>query len=75
MRRAGYFAGATSLTFDWRFFGLGLFAMFTGSVQEPIDQPGATLLHDPRVLGLLLIVEDFVIFCVAHGILHLRSAQ
>src|SRR6266496_58494 len=22
--------------------------MFTGSVQEPIDQPGAALLHDPR---------------------------
>jgi hypothetical protein len=60
--------------FDRRLFGFGLFAMFIGGVQEPIDQPGAALMHDPRVLGLLLVVEDFVIFCVAHGILHLRSA-
>jgi hypothetical protein len=59
--------------FDWRLFGFGLFAMFISGVQEPIDQPGPALLHDPRVLGLFLVVEDFVIFCVAHGILHLRS--
>jgi hypothetical protein len=31
-------------------------------------------LHDPRILGLLLIVEEPVIFRVAHGILHLLSA-
>src|SRR6516225_855903 len=60
--------------FDWRSFGFGLFARFIGSVQEPIDQPGAALLHDPRVLGLLPILENLVISLVAHGILHLRSA-
>src|SRR6516165_9267171 len=60
--------------FDWRSFGLGLLARFIGGVQEPIDQPSAALLHDLRVLGLLLVVVDFVIFRVAHGILHLRSA-
>src|SRR5215813_10904968 len=27
--------------FDWCSFGFGLFAMFIGVVQEPIDQPGA----------------------------------
>src|SRR5713226_3520340 len=51
--------------FDWRSFGFGLFAKFIGIVQEPIDQPGAALLHDPRVLGLLPILEDFVISLVA----------
>src|SRR5215813_3261080 len=60
--------------FDWRSFGLGLLAGFIGGVQEPIDQPSAALFHDLRVLGLLLVVVDFVIFRVAHGILHLRSA-
>src|SRR6516165_8483480 len=60
--------------FDWRFFGSGFFAMFIGGVQEPIDQAGAALLHDPRGLGLLPILENFVISLVAHGILHLRSA-
>jgi hypothetical protein len=60
--------------FDWRFFGSSFFAMFIGGVQEPIDQAGAALLHDPRGLGLLPILENFVISLVAHGILHLRSA-
>jgi hypothetical protein len=31
-------------------------------------------LHDPRGLGLLPILENFVISLVAHDILHLRSA-
>src|SRR5215469_1911713 len=48
--------------------------MFIGGVQEPIDQAGAALLHDPRGLGLLPILENFVISLVAHDILHLRSA-
>ena len=48
--------------------------MFIGGVQEPIDQAGAALLHDPRGLGFLPILENFVISLVAHGILHLRSA-
>jgi hypothetical protein len=61
--------------FDWRSFGFGLFAMFIGRVQEPIDQAGAAFLHDLRVLGLLLVIEDFVISRVAHGILHLRNAS
>ncbi len=60
--------------FGWRFFGFGLFGMFIGGVQEPIDQPSAALLHDLRIFGLLLIIEEFVISLVAHGILHLRSA-
>src|SRR5262249_38178810 len=60
--------------FDWRFFGSGFFAMFIGGVQEPIDQAGAALLHNPRVLGLLPILENSVISLVAHGILHLRRA-
>src|SRR6516162_60148 len=60
--------------FDWCFFGFGLFAMFIGVVQEPIDQPGAALLHNPRVLGLLPLLENSVISLVAHGILHLRRA-
>jgi hypothetical protein len=60
--------------FDWRSFGVDLFATFIGRVQEPIDQAGAALLNDLRVLGLLLVVEDLVISRVAHGILHLRSA-
>src|SRR5262249_16592503 len=58
--------------FDWCFFGFGLFAMFIGVVQEPIDQPGAALLHNPPVLGLLPILENSVISLIAHGILHLR---
>jgi hypothetical protein len=61
--------------FDWRSFGFGLFARFIGVVQEPIDQPGAALLHHLRVLGLLPILEDFIISLVAHGILHLRAHQ
>src|SRR5262245_32354185 len=71
-RSAGYFAGATSLTGVSS--ALVFFAMFIGGVQEPIDQPGAALLHDPRGLGLLPILENFVISLVAHDILHLRSA-
>src|SRR5262249_53189635 len=61
--------------FDWRFFGSGFFVIFIGGVQEPIDQAGAALLHDSRGLGLLPILENFVISLVAHGILHLRSAH
>jgi hypothetical protein len=49
--------------------------MFIGVVQEPIDRPGAALLHDPRVLGLLPILEDFVISLVAHGILYLERTN
>src|SRR6516225_8970829 len=45
--------------FDWCSFGFGLFAMFIGVVQEPIDQPGAALLHNPRVLGLLPILPQY----------------
>ena len=48
--------------------------MFIGGAQEPSDEAGAALLHDLRILGLLLIVEEPVIFRVAHGILHLLSA-
>ena len=47
--------------------------MFIGGVQESIDQAGAALLHDPRGLGFLPILENFVISLVAHDILHLRS--
>ena len=61
--------------FDWRFFGSGFFAMFIGGVQQPIDQAGAALLHDPRGLGLRPILENFVISLVAHDILHLRSTN
>jgi hypothetical protein len=60
--------------FDWRFFGFGFFAMLIRGVQEPSDEAGAALLHYRRILGLLLIVEEPVIFRVAHGILHLLSA-
>src|SRR5262245_11175089 len=60
--------------FDWRFFGFGCFAMLIRGFQEPSDEAGAALLHDPRILGLLLVVEEPVIFRVAHGILHLLSA-
>src|SRR5262249_15792223 len=58
--------------FDWCSFGFGLFPWFIGVAQEPIDQPGAALLHNPRVLGLLPILENSAISLVAHGILHLR---
>src|SRR5262245_47808170 len=48
--------------------------MLIRGVQEPSDEAGAALLHDLRILGLLLIVKEPVIFRVAHGILHLLSA-
>src|SRR5262245_33218300 len=49
--------------------------MLVRGVQEPSDEAGAALLHDPRILGLLPVVEEPVIFRVAHGILHLLSAS
>ena len=48
--------------------------MFIRNIQEPSDEAGAALLHDLRILGLFQIVEEPVIFRVAHGILHLLSA-
>jgi len=60
--------------FDWSFVGFGFFAMPIRNIQEPSDEAGAALLHDLRILGLLLIVKKPVIFRVAHGILHLLSA-
>ena len=48
--------------------------MFRRNIQEPIDETGAALFHDLRILGVLLIVEEVVVFRVAHGILHLLSA-
>src|SRR5262245_1259704 len=60
--------------FDWSFVGFGFFAMFIRNIQEPSDEAGAALLHDLHILGLFQIVEEPVIFRVAHGILHLLSA-
>src|SRR5262245_43647514 len=60
--------------FDWRFFDFGSLAMLIRGVQEPSNEAGAALLHDLRIIGLLLIVKEPVIFRVAHGILHLLSA-
>jgi hypothetical protein len=55
-------------------FGFGLLGLLLRGVQEPSDEAGAALLHDLRIVGLLLIVKVPVIFRVAHGILHLLSA-
>jgi hypothetical protein len=60
--------------FDWSFVGFGFFAMSIRNIQEPSDEAGAALLHDLHILGLFQIVEEPVIFRVAHGILHLLSA-
>ena len=43
------------------------------NIQEPSDEAGAAFLHDLRILGLLQIVQEPVIFRIAHGILHLLS--
>src|SRR5262249_25948257 len=54
--------------FDRGSLGFGLFTLFIRAVQKTLDQAGTALLRDLRPLGLLLVLEDFVISRVAHGI-------
>jgi hypothetical protein len=53
--RATGTAGGSFNFFHWCSFSFGLFAMFIGGVQEPINQAGAALLHDPDGAVLLSI--------------------
>ena len=54
--------------FDRGSLGFGLFTLFIRAVQKTLDQAGTALLRDLRPLGLILVLEDFVISRVAHGI-------
>jgi hypothetical protein len=52
--------------FSRRSFDLGLFALLIGVVQEPVNEVGASLLRDPRLLRFLLFSEKLVVYFPAH---------